>query len=244
MMNSLTHSARNLARSLKRRLPKSEIEFGDLRRLRPFTENFGFDRGQPIDRYYIENFLDEHSSDVRGRVLEVGDDSYSRRFGGSRITHQDVLHVVPNFPGATITGDIANAPQIPSNTFDCVIFTQTLQYVFDASAAIATLHRILKPAGVLLLTVPGLSRLLQDQADRESDNWRFTSFSVRRLLEPHFKSNVEIRPFGNLLAGIAVLAGLATEDLEREELDLSDFTFQVLICARAKKDQVQPEPLR
>jgi SAM-dependent methyltransferase len=175
-------SLRHLARSLKRRLPKSEIDFGGLRRFRPFTENFGYDRGQPIDRYYTENFLAEHSTDVRGRVLEVGDDSYSRRSGGSRISQQDVLHVMPKAPGATLTADIANAPHIPSNTFDCIIFTQTLQYVFDARTAIATLHRILKPGGALLLAVPGLSRLTQDEVYQVSDSGWSIAGEPRALL--------------------------------------------------------------
>jgi hypothetical protein len=64
-----------------------QIRFGDLRRLTPISRSFGYDRGQPIDRYYIANFLGRHSGDIRGHVLEIGDDRYTRRFGGDRVTH-------------------------------------------------------------------------------------------------------------------------------------------------------------
>ncbi len=45
------------------------INFGDLRRLTPVSKEFGFERGLPIDRYYIEKFLAEHTSDIQGRVF-------------------------------------------------------------------------------------------------------------------------------------------------------------------------------
>jgi glycosyltransferase involved in cell wall biosynthesis len=57
------------------------VDFGDLGSTRPISLDFGFDRGTPVDRYYVEGFLARHASDIRGRVLEIGDASYSRRFG-------------------------------------------------------------------------------------------------------------------------------------------------------------------
>ncbi len=48
-------------------------------------------------------------------------------------------------PQATIVGDLADAPHIPDDSFDCAIVTQTLQFVYDVRAAFATLHRILAP---------------------------------------------------------------------------------------------------
>ena len=69
------------------------INFGDLRWLEPVSRQFGLERGLPIDRYYIEKFLAQHAVDIRGRVLEIGDDSYTRWFGGARVHTRDVLHV-------------------------------------------------------------------------------------------------------------------------------------------------------
>ena len=134
-----------------------QVDFGDLRRLAPISRKFGVDRGLPIDRFYVERFLDAHADDIRGHVLEIGEDTYTRRFGGARVMASDVLHVSADNPAATIVADLADAPQIPDDRFDAIILTQTLQLIFDPPAAIRTLHRILKPGGTLLVTVPGIT---------------------------------------------------------------------------------------
>ena len=234
-MTPLPQNLKKVAKEAFYSVPPNRIRFGSLRRLEPVSNVFGFDRGTPIDRYYIESFLASHSDRVRGRVLEIGDDSYSRKFGAGKVTQQDVLHVVAGFPGATIVADISDAPEIPSKTFDCIIFTQVLQYIFDAPAAVATLHRILKPGGVVLATVPGISRILRDQADKESDCWRFTEFSARRLCAQYFGDNVTISTYGNVLAAVASLQGLATFELHRNELDYHDPDYQVIIAVCATK---------
>src|SRR2546428_14003991 len=42
-----------------------------LRRTSPISRLYGADRGTGIDRYYIENFLARHASDIHGDVLEI-----------------------------------------------------------------------------------------------------------------------------------------------------------------------------
>ena len=208
-----------------------------LRRLEPVSRRFGLDRGQPIDRRYIESFLAEHSDKVRGRVLEIGDDAYSRKFGGARVVHQDILHVVPGYPGATIVADLADAPHIPPESFDCIILTQTLHYIFDIHAAVATLERILKPGGALLLTVPCISQVCRDQPDRESDCWRFTASSVRKLLAYHFRgAGLIVRTYGNVLAATSFLYGKAACELTKRELDHHDPDYPVTIAAVVVKE--------
>jgi hypothetical protein len=107
------------------------VRFGDLRRQIPVSRDFGFDRGLPIDRYYIESFLEKYAADIRGRVLEIGANTFTTRFGRDHVTQSDVLHVNNNNPVATIVGDLASADHIPSDLFDCVILTQTLQLIYD-----------------------------------------------------------------------------------------------------------------
>jgi SAM-dependent methyltransferase len=221
-------------------VPPNRIRFGSLRRLEPVSRVFGFDRGTPIDRYYMESFLDDESACICGHVLEIGDDSYSRKFGAGKITEQDVLHVVPGFPGATITADLSDAPDIPADTFDCIIFTNVLQYIFDAPAAITTLFRILKPGGTVLATMPGISRVLRDQKDKESDCWRFTEFSVRRLFAPRFGDNISISTYGNVLTALASLQGLASFELRKGEMDHRDPDYQVIVSVRAIKPDGRP----
>src|SRR5919112_603630 len=96
------------------RPPVGKVDFGSLRRLNPISSLFGYDRGRPVDRYYIENFLAHHADDIKGRVLEIGDASYTREFGGKQVTVSDILHVDHSNPQATIVADMSSADHIPS----------------------------------------------------------------------------------------------------------------------------------
>jgi len=232
----LRRAFRRLTQPLIRFVPRRRIRFGSFGRRTPISRQFGFDRGRPVDRYYIEIFLADHAAHIYGHVLEVGDDHYSRRFGAGAITRQDVLHVVPEFPGATIIADLASAPHIPSEVFDCVILTQTLHYIFDLEGAVATLYRILKPGGVALITLPGISRVCRDQADTESDCWRFTAASAWKLFSARFGADrVQIRTYGNVKTAIAFLGGLAAEDLQAADLEEHDPDYQVIVAVVASK---------
>ena len=214
----------------------SGMNLGDLRRLEPVSRSFGTDRGLAIDRYYIERFLGAHCDDIRGRVLEIGEDTYTRRFGREQVTRSDVLHVHDRNRRATIVGDLADAPQIPDASFDCIILTQTLQLVFDLRAAISTLHRILAPGGVLLVTVPGISQVAVHSEWGKTWYWSFTALALDRLLSENMRTkDLDIRVHGNVLASTALLYGLASEELLPEELDTVDPEYQVIIVARAVK---------
>ena len=213
------------------------IQFGTLRRVTPVSRMWGYDRGLPIDRYYIENFLARQSGDIRGRVLEIEDSTYTHRFGGNRVTRSDILHVVEGNPLATIVGDLADAPQIPSNIFDCIILTQTLQLIYDFRAAIQTLHRVIRPGGVVLVTFPGISQ----NNDRDwCDNWywSFTPLSARRMFEEAFlPEEIKIQSFGNVLSASSFLFGLSAGELTREELEHAERGYEVTITLRASKGE-------
>jgi SAM-dependent methyltransferase len=234
---------RYLSRETRRRLarlavfpPVGWVRFGSLRRLEPISTDYGNSRGLEIDRYYIEKFLTEFSSDVRGRVLEIKHNTYTLRYGGNRVTKSDVLHPVEGNPDATIVADLTKADNLPSNTFDAIIFTQTLQFIYDIRTVIATLHRILKPGGVLLVTASGMAQLSLEDFDKWGEYWRFTSLSARLLFEETFGAgNVTVRSYGNVLAAISFLEGLAVEDLKKKELDAVDRSYEILIAVRAVK---------
>jgi SAM-dependent methyltransferase len=188
--------------------PVGGIFFGSLRRTKPISVHWGFDRGLPVDRYYIERFLAAHATDIRGRVLEVADNEYTRRFGGDRVTQSDILHDTAGSPRATVVADLARAEHVPSDSFDCIICTQTLQLIYDVQAAIETLHRILKPGGTLLATVPTITQISRADMDRNGDYWRFTSAAVKRLFTDRFPGgSVTVEAHGNVLAAIAFLHG-------------------------------------
>jgi glycosyltransferase involved in cell wall biosynthesis len=222
------------------RLPGSSggpIRFGSLRHLTPVSRKFGWDRGGlPVDRYYIERFLREHAGDIRGRVLEVRDDTYTRKFGDGRVEHVDILHPTSDNEKATIIADLTAADQIPSEAFDCIILTQVLPFIFDVPAAVRAIHRILRPGGVVLVSVPGISQIIRYDMDRWGDYWRFTSLSVRRLFECSFPGrDVRVAAHGNVLTATAFLQGLSSRDLRPDELDYQDPDYEVLITVRAVK---------
>jgi hypothetical protein len=216
--------------------PVGLVRFGGLRRLMPISRQFGLDRGTPVDRYYIEQFLSAHASDIGGHVLEIGDDTYTRRFGGERVVQCDVLHVESSSAKATIIGDLTDGKNISSDRFDCIILTQTLQFIYEVKAAINTVYRILKPGGVVLMTTSGISQISRYDMDRYGHYWNFTSLAARRLLEEVFSSeNIQVAAHGNVLAATAFLQGLAAEDLRRTELDYRDPDYELVLTIRAVK---------
>ena len=216
--------------------PVGGIRFGHLRRIHPISDNWGFDRGLPIDRYYIESFLKTHAADIHGRTLEIANNTYTRRFGGDRVRRSDVLHDKPGSPVATLVADLAEGGDLPGDAFDCVICTQTLHLIFDLQATIATLHRILKPGGALLATMPGISQVSPQDMTRTGDYWRVTTAAAGKLFGKLFdEAQLEISTCGNVLAAVSFLHGIASQELTGAELDHVDENYQVLITVRAIK---------
>lgn len=105
--------------------PTGTLRFGDLKRTSPISSQFGFDRGTPIDRYYIERFLAGQAGYIQGRVLEIGDNEYTTRFGGKRVTRSDILHVDSSNTKATIVADLESEEALQDGAFDCIVLTQT-----------------------------------------------------------------------------------------------------------------------
>lgn len=202
---------------------------------KPTSRLFGYDRGMPIDRYYIENFLSENAQDISGDVLEIAEDTYSRKFGGANIRNMHILHV-NNIPEATIVGNFETGEGIPENAFDCMILTQTLPFIYDCHAAVKHIFRALRPGGVLLATVPGISQISRYDMDCWGDYWRFTDCSARKVFEDFFgKNNVKVNIYGNVYASASFLYGYAVQDVAKKKLDLKDNDYQMIIGIRAVK---------
>ena len=203
----------------------------------PVSRVFGLDRGTPIDRHYIENFLAEHASDVHGRVLEVGDATYTRRFGGDRVARSDVLHAVAGNRRATLVGDLCSGGGIPTAAFDCIVLTQVLPFLYDVAAAVRTCERALVPGGTVLATVPGISQISRYDMDRWGDFWRFTDRSIRRLFTDAFgeHATVDVATHGNVAVATAFLQGRSLEEVPPEQLDVVDPDYQVLVTVRATR---------
>ncbi len=210
------------------------VRWGSLRRLTPVSRTFGFDRGLPIDRCYMERFLVSHRRDIRGRVLEIAEPVYTRKFGDERVTQADVLHTSAGDPQATLIGDLVSGDGIPTEAFDCIILTQTLGFIYEVRQALHHLAAALKPGGVLLATCAGISQISRFDMDRWGDYWRFTSLSLGRFFAEAFApGHVEVKAYGNVLTATAFLQGLASNELKPEEFDAQDRDYELLLGVRA-----------
>jgi len=219
----------------RRRRRSAAAELG-LTRLEPVSRTFGFERGKPVDRWYIERFLAAHAADVRGHVLEVAESTYTEWYGGDDVQRGDVLHAAPGNPVATIVGDLTTGKGIPADTFDCFVMTQTLPFIYEVADAVRGAHRLLKPGGVVLATVPGMSQVSREDQRDWGDWWRFTSQGARRVFAEAFGEDaVEVQAHGNVLAACAFLYGLAAEDLSEAQLAHRDPDYELLTTVRAVK---------
>jgi SAM-dependent methyltransferase len=209
------------------------VSLGSHRSTTPISDRWGVDRGTPADRYYIEQFLDANRKDITGRVLEVKDSAYVDRYG-SGVTSTSVLDIDSANNQATIVADLGVLDSLPEAEFDCFVLTQTLHYVGDLDAAVANAFRTLRPGGVLLATVPAITR--GSRPGEPIDYWRFTADGCTRLFVPQFGADaVSITPFGNVLVAIAFLTGMAYEELKERELAANDPRFPIVIGIRATR---------
>lgn len=204
------------------------IRFGDLRRTSPLTA-WGFPRGTPVDRWYIESFLREHADLVSGQVLEVKEDLYASDLGAEQV---HVVDLDAANQEATIVGDLCSAGTLPPQAFDAVLLTQTLQYLTAPVAAVQHVLASLRPGGTLLISVPCLGRL-----DGPTDSWRWTPTGLEMHLREAARASaaeVEVVGMGNSLAARAFLFGMAAEDLDPGVLAENDPDCPLVVVARLR----------
>jgi SAM-dependent methyltransferase len=218
-------------RAIARR--RRRARWGNFRRPYPFSERWGFDRGTPVDRFYLDRFFRAHAGDIRGCVLEVKEPEFSDRFGAA-ITQLDIVDIDPRNHGATLVADLAEAGSLPASTYDCVVLPQTLHYVDDPFIAVANVWQSLRPGGVLLISAPALART--DPELGAIDRWRFLPAGLLLLLQRAcIDGEIEVEGHGNLVTSIAFLSGLAAEELRPAELERDDERWPLVVCGRARR---------
>ena len=201
--------------------------------MKPLSRKFGFDRGTPIDRYWIESFLDNNKSLIKGRCLEITSDNYTMQFGGKRVAKCDVLDIDKNNKLANIVGDIRNLKGIiADNTYDTIILTHVLGLINDYDSAIAETKRILKKGGHALVT----SSCFSPTYDKAANYWRFTPLGLQYAFTKHFnRQNIKTFSYGNVLTGMAFWVGMAQEEIANKSLKINDPDFPCITGLIAKK---------
>jgi SAM-dependent methyltransferase len=195
----------------------------------PVSRTFGYERGVPIHRYYVDRFFEAHAHRIHGRCLEFQNSGYVHR---GRPTRIDVLDLSADNPNATIVADLTQPNDIPSDTFDCIVCVHVLHLVYEADVFTRELHRLLAPEGTLLVAVPGTSMI--------DPNWteyrRWTPLGIRTLLGQFFQSsNIQVECYGNSLAAAAEMRGLASDEIAPWDLEARDDIFPVEVCGLAVK---------
>ena len=215
--------------------PGGDDTLAQLRTTVPITRAFGFDRGKPVDRFFVERWLAAKADLIRGRVLEIGDNEYTLTYGGARVTQSDILHFDAKNPKATFIGDLSACAHIPDALFDCIILTQTLHLIYDIRAALANVHRLLVPGGALIATFPGLSQI-SDEDWGPSWCWGWSRGQAESLLEATFpQGRIEVEALGNRFAAAAFLYGLIVEELAEDRLAAREGACAFIIGATAER---------
>lgn len=207
--------------------------WGNLRRLKPFSQCHGWDRGTPLDRYYVDRFFERNRGHITGDVLEIDRNIYSNRYGhGLRTVHS--VDIDPKSE-PTFLCDLAHCEDvIPSQAYDCVLLPCTLHHFRELERCLTNVLRVVKPGGTILATAAGMVRL---DAER-IDFWHPTPDGWREVLRNTWPDcEIEVEGEGNCLAVVAFNLGLALEELKPKELDYCDGLFPVVTTIYCRKPQ-------
>lgn len=203
--------------------------------LTPLSRRFGLEYGKAIDRFYIEKFLAENKSDIKGTAMEIAEDRYIKMFGED-VMKTIILHVNGWGGMNVIKGNLATGEGLVENSVDCLICTQTLQFIYDIHSVVKNIYRVLKPGGTAMITVPLLSQLSLYDYKNWGCYWRFTNQSMEKiLLESFDESRIKVHTYGNMKAAIAFLYGICQEEMQQSDLEYYDEQFPLIIGAICKK---------
>lgn len=204
----------------------------------PVSRQFGTERGTPVDRYYIERFLEEHKQMVRGDILEIEDSTYSLRYGEERLQKAIVMDVGREGGDISFRGNLETGEGIRDETADCFILTQTLMYIFDLKSAAHHIARLLKKGGVALITCSGISQNSKRCMDDYGCCFNFNADALRRLFEQEPDMEVvEVGSLGNVKTVSAHLNGLCCEDLEADDFVPNDKYYPLIVYAVVRKNE-------
>jgi SAM-dependent methyltransferase len=218
-----------------RNTPGRRVRWGSFKRTQPFSDCYGWDRGTPVDRYYIERFLEASKGYIHGDAMEIRDPAYVKRFGGDRVTNVHVVDIDPGNPEAGLIADLCEPNSLPFAAYDSIVLTQTFHLLGNEQIALENLWASLKPGGTLLVTAPCLSRV--DHEIPEVDFWRYTvrGFEQRLKLCLPEAAQIHVEGHGNVLSGMAYYMGLAAEELDERDLMVDDPFFSINCAARVIK---------
>jgi SAM-dependent methyltransferase len=133
-----------------------------------------------------------------GLVLDAGSGRGSWRTiiqeTASRYESIDIAPRAGDSP--TWIGDVSNMPQVPDQRYDAIVCHQVLEHVRQPWRVLAEFHRVLRPGGTLVLSVPHLSR----RHELPHDYLRFTPEGLSALLGDAGYEGIALHPYGGILS--------------------------------------------
>jgi SAM-dependent methyltransferase len=147
-------------------------------------------------------FLSPHLAGMHGAVLDVGCGEMPFRGllpAGTNYTGLDIPQADSFGMRRHLEIEDFDGLHIPfaDSSFDHILCTEVLEHVEDPAALVAEMHRVLRPGGTLLATVPFSARVHH----APYDYYRFTRFGIARMFAGF--GSVEVSERGDDLAVIA-----------------------------------------
>lgn len=202
--------------------------------IKPSSRRFGLERGTAIDRFYIEQFLQENRELIHGDCLEIAENIYTLKYGEDKVDNSYVLHL--NGDNNAIKGNLETGEGIEENKYDCAIITQTLMFIFDIRKAADSIYKMLKKNGTALITVAGISQISRYDAESWGSYYGFHKDAMRSLFEPLFgKGNVKVQSYGNVKTTVAMLYGMCREELSDSDFEVSDEDYPLILSVLLRK---------
>lgn len=193
----------------------------------------GSEFGTPIDRFYIEKFLKENKSYIHGTVMEVQDNRYTVKFG-EQVKESIICHV-KGWNGARKV-NFESGEGIEQNMVDCLICTQTLQFIFDQKKALKNIYKMLKPGGCALISVPGIKPISIFHSRNWGEYWSYTAQTMIKLCsEVATEDHYEVQAYGNVKVATAFLYGLSIEEMDKADLEYVDPVYPLTVVAKLFK---------
>jgi SAM-dependent methyltransferase len=208
---------------------KGSIDWGDFKKTVPICQAFGLTRGTPVDRYYLDKFIQEIQTQIAGNILEVGGTPKDKDFYQVNPgTSYRILNIEAG-PGVDIVGDVHDASLIAPESLDSVIIFNVLEHCYAPWIAVENIYKWLKPGGKCFAMVPSAVRVHATPVDYwrplpDAFSWVFKNYTQQKLYV-----------YGNPITVIASYHGIAVEELTKAELDAFHPDYPVATCIVAEK---------
>ena len=204
------------------------LDWGDLRCSRPVCGFFGTTRGEPVDRYYLAQFLDAVRHEIHGDVLDIGGERSNRDLYRLCRINRYVTLALSSDEVADVIGDATDESLIPAASLDSVLLFNVLEHCVEPWKVVETVRTWLRPDGKVFCMVPNAQRLHGYPRDYwrplpDAVHWMFRGFAEPRLFV-----------YGNPTTVVASLLGIAAEELRPDELDAFHPDFPVATCLVAR----------